>query len=120
MQGIAVSHVCERFLQHLVDSGLLTMSWRHWPADTWLQEGGEQASAAVDRREIERIQILHLLSFFRAYNWLLLACCLPPASIASHPVSSLLEPGNTCTVIEMDRIWVGHPTTQAFKWDMLL
>ena len=41
LQGIAINHVCERFLQYLVDSGLLSQGWRHWP-QTWMQEGGEQ------------------------------------------------------------------------------
>ena len=39
LQGAAVAHVCERVLQHLVDSGILTLGWRHWPP-TWMQEGG--------------------------------------------------------------------------------
>jgi len=41
LQAVAITHVCERFLQHLVDSGMLSQGWRHWPA-TWLQEGGKQ------------------------------------------------------------------------------
>jgi hypothetical protein len=87
MQAIAVSHVCERFLQHLVDSGLLTMSWRHWPADAWLQEGGEQGGLSSSRQAVIRPE-RSVVSFTEFFTWLLLACCQPIASIASHPVSS--------------------------------
>lgn len=39
LQHVAVAHVCERFLQNLTGSGLLSQGWKHWPA-TWMQEGG--------------------------------------------------------------------------------
>lgn len=42
LQALAVGNVCERYLQHLADSGVLTHGWRRWP-QTWMQEGGEAA-----------------------------------------------------------------------------
>lgn len=42
LQAMAVGNVCERYLQHLADSGVLTHGWRRWP-QTWMQEGGEAA-----------------------------------------------------------------------------
>lgn len=58
MQSTAVAHVCERFLQHLVDSGVLSQGWRHWP-QTWMQEGGEQFGMVADDEAFETDNYTH-------------------------------------------------------------
>lgn len=64
LQGAAVAHVCERVLQHLVDSGILTLGWRHWPP-TWMQEGGACAECLGSRA----------LNARPSYQWQLAASC---------------------------------------------